>query len=122
VRGERGVAGGVVAQGAQLGVEAAEVVDRLVPWRREDDRNARRGMRRDGDDARGRPNAMSITGPSSPMKAPATPGSRAIIGEPCETKSEGSGVSIAYMDHQPPGERFNPLARTVRDSCKFCAR
>jgi hypothetical protein len=31
VRGERGVAGGVVAQGAQLGIEAAEVVDRLVP-------------------------------------------------------------------------------------------
>ncbi len=30
------------------------------------------------------------------MKAPAAPGSSAIIGEPCETKSEGRGVSMRH--------------------------
>src|SRR5436190_544718 len=40
----------------------------------------------------GRPNVASITGPRRFMKAPASPGSRAIIGEPCETKIEGKGV------------------------------
>ena len=45
-----GLAGGVVAQRAQLRIEAAEVVDRLVARRGQDDRNARGGVRRDGDD------------------------------------------------------------------------
>ena len=49
-RGERGIAGCVVAQRAQLRVEAAEVVDRLVARRGQHHRHARRGVRRDGDD------------------------------------------------------------------------
>jgi len=39
----------------------------------------------------GRPNAASIAGPSRRMKAPAAPGSIAIIGEPWETKIGGRG-------------------------------
>src|SRR5918993_3110876 len=38
----------------------------------------------------GRPKAASIAGPSRCMKAPAAPGSSAIIGEPWETKIGGS--------------------------------
>src|SRR5664279_4115384 len=44
----------------------------------------------------GRPKAASIAGPRRCMNAPAAPGSRAIIGEPWETKSEGRGVSMHH--------------------------
>ena len=46
--------------------------------------------------ARGRPKVASIAGPSRCMKAPAAPGSSAIIGEPCETKREGREVSMRH--------------------------
>src|SRR6187402_1804129 len=71
--------------------------------------------------ARGRPKAASIVGPSRCMKAPASPGSRAIIGEPCETKIEGREVSMRPLDHPLPQAGFNPLARSVHNSGKFRA-
>ena len=71
--------------------------------------------------ALGRPKAASIAGPSRCMKAPASPGSRAIIGEPCETKMEGRGVFMPSLEHRGGALAFKPAARTVRDSCKFGA-
>ena len=45
--------------------------------------------------ARGAPKAASMAGPRRFMKAPASRGSRAIIGEPCEMKSGGN----EFMPH-----------------------
>src|SRR3982751_3210663 len=62
----------------------------------------------------GRPQAASIAGPRRCMKAPAAPGSSAIIGEPCETKIEGSGELMQRLQHRgaPPG--LHALACSVQ--------
>src|SRR5690349_16835707 len=65
----------------------------------------------------GRPNVASIRGPRRCMKAPAAPGSSAIIGEPWETKSAGrrETVSMRPLQHPAPCCAFDALARSVRE-------
>ena len=95
-RRQRRRTGRVVAQAVQTRIETAEIVDRVVAGAGQQQRGRRRGMRRDDDD-RGRPAESRQPGaPSRCMKAPAAPGSSAIIGEPCETNREGSGV-VGFM-------------------------
>ena len=44
--------------------------------------------------ARGRPHCCTMAGPRRCMKWPAGPGSRAIMGEPCERKRVGSATDM----------------------------
>ena len=87
-----GSPGGVVAQR----VQAADRSRRSRRSPRGAPRRARTGARAavcaetGRSPAAGR-SAASIAGPRRCMKAPAAPGSSAIIGEPCETKSGGQG-------------------------------
>src|SRR5664279_2709218 len=57
----------------------------------------------------GRPKVASIAGPSRPMKAPASPGSRAIIGEPWETKTGGRAAVMAHWITAAPAVNSAPL-------------
>jgi hypothetical protein len=121
--GEGGVAGRVVAQRPQLRIEAAEVVDRLVPRRGEDDGSARRGMRRDGDD-RLRPAERGVDRRAEPLHEGAGgAGLERDHRRAVRDEERGQGGAVhASLEHRRRGRGFNPLARSVRNSGNFRAR
>jgi hypothetical protein len=115
-RRELGVAGGVVAQRPQLRIEAAEVVDRLVARRGEDDRNARGGVGRDGDD-RLRPAERGVDRRAEALHERAC-GAGLERDHRRAVRDEERGQDVhGPLDHRAAAERFNPVARSVRDSC-----
>ena len=94
--------GRVVAQRVELVVEAAEVVDRLVRAPASSTGARARVWAETATMAFGRPKAASMAGPRRCMKAPASRGSSAVIGEPWEMKiGLKAGVFMSALDHRP---------------------
>jgi hypothetical protein len=73
---------------------------RFVPRSGQQHRRARQRVRDTARTAFGRPKRASMAGPSRCMKAPASRGSSAVIGEPWDRKSGGRGVHAA-LKHRP---------------------
>jgi hypothetical protein len=50
--------------------------------------------------------------PNSASRDPARPGSSAKVGEPCETKSEGSRSKVEFLSHIVDGVALDRARRT----------
>ena len=66
--------------------------------------------------ARGRPKLASMAGPSRCMKAPASRGSSAVIGEPWDRKIGlgADGVCMPRLEHRGAAVRFSAAERSVQ--------